>query len=102
MVKEGVGGVEGAEGGEGGGREGEEEYGEETEVDGVFGEVDEEEGEHAMGGVRVRGFVEMVVGGDGEMGSLGELTRGLRARERGGGCGRSLRARCASEVGCWW
>jgi len=40
-----------------------------------------------MGGVRVRGFVEMVVGGNGGMGSLGELTRGLRARERGGGCG---------------
>jgi len=87
LVEEGVGWVEGAGGGEGGGGEGEEEYGEEAQVDGVFGEVDEEEGEHAMGGVRVRGFVEMVVRGNGGMGSLGELTRGLRARERGGGCG---------------
>lgn len=86
MVEERVGWVEGARGGEGGGGEGEEEYGEEAEVDGVFGEVDEEEGEHAMGGVRVRGFVKTVGGDDGIRGFRG-LTKGLRARERGGGCG---------------
>ena len=42
-----VGGVEGAVVGEGGGVEGEEEGRRDSLVYGVFGDVDEEEGEHA-------------------------------------------------------
>lgn len=38
------------------------------------------------GAVRVWGLVERV-GADDGIGSLGGLTKGLRARERGGGCG---------------
>ncbi|MCJ1388474.1 hypothetical protein MMC18_001321 [Xylographa bjoerkii] len=48
LVDELVGGVEGAVGGEGGGGEGEEERGGHALVDGVFGDVDEQEGEHAV------------------------------------------------------
>ncbi len=52
LVEGGVGGVEGAVVREGGGGEGEEEEGVQGLVDGVFGGVDEEEGEHAKGGNR--------------------------------------------------
>ena len=49
LVEEAIGWVEGAVVVERGGGEGEEEVGDEGGVDGVFGDVDEEEGDHAEG-----------------------------------------------------
>ena len=51
LIEEAIGGVEGAVPFEWGRGEGEEQHWVETEIDGVFGNVDEEEGEHATGGV---------------------------------------------------
>ena len=48
LVDEGVGGVEGTVRGKWGGGEGKEEGWGDALVDGVFGNVDEEEGEHAV------------------------------------------------------
>lgn len=51
LVDEVVGRVEGAVMFEWGGGEGKEQHRVETEIDGVFGNIDEEKGEHTSGGM---------------------------------------------------